>query len=951
MAGITRQDVEAWLRDHPEETEDVISNIGLRSQLNRAASNVGAGRSPMAGRQVGGRSDAWSAGINLTGVAQDVSSQGRLTTDKSSRGSNEDLISHFGAVTPEVQTDIRRTAGLTETAKDMLLDVISDITDELILTQLISKIFKNCLRLVACERCSVFLVEAGSKMLVSRVFDLTEDSNDIVNDNIRPNHTVRVPIGQGVIGYCASKGVMVNVPDAYQDDRFNRAVDEETGFKTHTLLSAPIRHADGQVIGVATLVNKTPVAETFTEEDEEIFEFYLRFCGVAIRNAQIFQMVSNAINRSNALQTMAKNIMTETNMNKLLDTIMSNSADLVGADRASVFLLDDERGELYARIFSVRKDGKLNDWEAAADGPTEVRFPMNKGIAGAVATTGQRLNIANAYQDERFNADVDKKTGYQTKSILCVPITNRDHKVIGVAQLVNKVDDNNNILEFDAEDESILSGFAIYCGLAIHNATTMQELGRELARGEVAEEQIQYYAQSDQKDLDRIARTEIHEDQYPSIHGFALETRSLTANQQVKFAMRTVDNLGFTAKFQVPPTVLARFFLAVMKNYRNVTYHNWSHGFSVGHFMYATIRNGGTCYPGFSDLERFALLIAAYCHDMDHRGTNNAYQLAANTPLSQLYPTNIMERHHVNMTMSILRHDDMDIFCGLNEADRKQALQIVEEAILATDLANYFKNRGKVQEMITAKELDLGNAEHRRLFRGMLMPACDLGEVAKPFPIQRSVAEVVYTEFFEQGDLEKEMGKTPMDIMNRDKVREVPKMQLGFIDFVCRPLYKLLSDYDNTVFGCLVERVDENRRLWEDMLGDPYRWTTEEKNPNAVAGATSAIRTDSRDTVYKSGRASTFEQQTDDQQRGGNVNTGSESVPMEVDLASKVRMVDSTSEGLGTRAKKSRVAPASPPTSAVVESDSREGQTSAADQQAEKKRSSFTSKLKKKVSR
>ncbi|VDK50373.1 unnamed protein product [Gongylonema pulchrum] len=94
---------------------------------------------------------------------------------------------------------------------------------------------------------------------------------------------------------------------------------------------------------------------------------------------------------------------------------------LTNADRASLFLVDHKTNELYARIFDVgtRDDERIKINE---DGSKEIRFPAGKGISGYVASTGQVLNIENAYEDPRFNKEVDQKTGYRTRNILCMPI-------------------------------------------------------------------------------------------------------------------------------------------------------------------------------------------------------------------------------------------------------------------------------------------------------------------------------------------------------------------------------------------------------------------------------------------------------------------------------------------------------------------------------------------------
>lgn len=89
---------------------------------------------------------------------------------------------------------------------------------------------------------------------------------------------------------------------------------------------------------------------------------------------------------------------------------------------------------------------------------------MEVGVAGYVASTGKTLNIPDAYQDDRFNREVDMKTGYKTKTLLCMPIRIRG-SIFGVVQMVNKLQGT-----FNKMDEESFETFAVYCGLALHHA-------------------------------------------------------------------------------------------------------------------------------------------------------------------------------------------------------------------------------------------------------------------------------------------------------------------------------------------------------------------------------------------------------------------------------------------------------------------------------------------------
>lgn len=101
---------------------------------------------------------------------------------------------------------------------------------------------------------------------------------------------------------------------------------------------------------------------------------------------------------------------------------------------------------------------------------------------------------------------------------------------------------------------------------------------------------------------------------------------------------------------------------------------------------------------------------------------------------------------------------------------------MIKNCILSTDLEQYFKKKGKFTEFVERGEKDWNQPGRKELLRGMLMTACDLSATCKPWRIQKRVAEMIASEFFEQGDLEKSMKQQPIAMMDREKKDEVPKM-------------------------------------------------------------------------------------------------------------------------------------------------------------------------------
>ena len=154
-----------------------------------------------------------------------------------------------------------------------------------------------------------------------------------------------------------------------------------------------------------------------------------------------------------ALLNVARTLAAETSLEHLLKTVAQEIKKVLDADRCTVFLLDRQRNELVSKV-------------ALGMGTQELRFPADKGLAGYAAQMGEIINIKDAYQDERFNPDIDRETGYKTKTILCMPIWNMKHEILGVFQVLNK----NNDGVFSKEDEDILIAIGSSAGIAIENA-------------------------------------------------------------------------------------------------------------------------------------------------------------------------------------------------------------------------------------------------------------------------------------------------------------------------------------------------------------------------------------------------------------------------------------------------------------------------------------------------
>ncbi|KAF6201092.1 hypothetical protein GE061_005539 [Apolygus lucorum] len=500
-------------------------------------------------------------------------------------------------------------------------------------------------------------------------------------------------------------------------------------------------------------------------------------------------------------------------MDTLVTKIMNFAQRLVDADRASLFLLDSKNKELYARIFDVGGNESEVDSDSGnkSQPDKEIRFSVGKGIAGQVARTGEVLNIADAYSDPRFNRTVDQLTGYHTKTILCMPIFIRG-VVIGVMQMVNK---HNG--PFNKEDEEAFETFAVYCGLALHHAKLYDKIRRSEQKYRVALEVLGYHNSCTETEVEKTKMALTNEKLGP-LDDFHFNVFQLDDDSKVRQAVLMFRDLFGLARFDRDS--LVRFILTVKKNYRRVPYHNWSHGFSVANSMYAIIKHSnGT----FNSNECLALYVAALCHDLDHRGKNNKFMLETESPLAAIYSTSTMEHHHFNQTVTILQQHGHNIFSQLTNSEYKQVLGCVKHCILATDLARFFPYKSRLQQIVQNNTFSWGNPEHRSLIQAIAMTASDLSASAKPWELQARTAEVIFQEFYEQGDAERAAGITPIAMMDRNQPDQQAASQVGFLTGICVPCY-----------GLLTELIPETKPLLDTCESNLERW--KHKNQLVVEG-------------------------------------------------------------------------------------------------------------------
>jgi adenylate cyclase len=267
---------------------------------------------------------------------------------------------------------------------------------------------------------------------------------------------IRILNNTGVAGAVFQSGVGELIHDAYADERFNSTVDSASGYHTDTIVCAPVRTVRGDVIGVIQMLNKND--GYFDESDLELLEAMTTQATLALQSTQYVEKMKKTREQEMHFLDLVSDVTSELELGTLLQRVMSEATRMLSADRSTLFINDEKTNELFSRV-------------AMGDTIGEIRLPNHLGIAGTVFSTGETVNIPYAYADLRFNPAFDKKTGYFTRSILCVPVANKTGKVIGVTQALNKRGG-----PFTDEDEQRLKAFTAQVSIALENAKLFDDV-------------------------------------------------------------------------------------------------------------------------------------------------------------------------------------------------------------------------------------------------------------------------------------------------------------------------------------------------------------------------------------------------------------------------------------------------------------------------------------------
>ena len=327
---------------------------------------------------------------------------------------------------------------------NLLLEVSKSVAALNSLDEILNWLIEMAREHINADRGTIFINDPVTNELYSRV----------AQGNL--SREIRIMNNSGLAGASFTSNEALLIHDVHKDPRFNESVDQQTGYRTKNMICVPIHNSRHELIGVVQLLNK--ITGRFNKQDLEFLGALMTQGALSLEAAAQSESAAKNRNRELSFLNLVTEMTAEINIEKLLKRAIEEASKMLDAERVTLFLNDENTNELWSQV-------------AQGLGSMTIRLPNTAGIAGAVFTSAQTINIKHAYADLRFNPSFDRSTGYFTRSILCVPIINKNGKVIGVTQALNK---KNGF--FSEEDESRLKAFTSQISAALENAALFADV-------------------------------------------------------------------------------------------------------------------------------------------------------------------------------------------------------------------------------------------------------------------------------------------------------------------------------------------------------------------------------------------------------------------------------------------------------------------------------------------
>jgi GAF domain-containing protein len=719
---------------------------------------------------------------------------------------------------------------------ERLYGKVKEMASSLNTYNLLSVIRTAAQNLLNCDRGTVFTREGDFLVVKAQALEQEVPVN------------FKIPVGSGIVGCVVQTGATEIVADAYQDPRFNHDMDQRTGYRTKSILCMPVKDSEGYVIAALQMINKR--SGVFTSEDAELLEVFTEQAGSLLQSTVLFsKTLEESSKLYNILSSLGNNIVVLDQQgrlifsNKPIEGLFGVSERLAKRSHFAVWLRENttlvqditqaleqpskkiERQSQSLVVKQLMRSGTLNCLETTKANKAETKI-FNYAVQGlsdlfSKKNSGAVLILEDASEFEALRskfADMEIKI----KDLTC-PV----HIETSLQQCLNQLATVSKAISSQAEKDLIQE---VIESLQAGNLYSPKLVSEDLYELNADLRALRDYLTAEVNSVSSISglRSSPRHLSEPGVHVelTALRDWNLNVFEIEHFSPLIVsmfDDFELFDHFSIPRGCFLNFIgeIYTLCEMRKNPFHNFTHCFTVMHSVYMLLVStpAKAC---FTPPEVLALLVGALCHDVDHTGRGNAFEINKGSHLALLYhDKSVLEQHHAAVAFFTMQRSDCNILATLDTEVRKRVRQLMIAAILDTDMASHFRIIPEMKSRFAdLHESPFGSKENdTKSFGGFLLHCSDLGHPAKDFLLCSKWSLLVVQEFSAQHREEVELGLPVTEFM---KDLENPavyyKNEVNFLTFVILPLWKCSQGWlGDSVVHC-VDNVEANIKLMKLKL-------------------------------------------------------------------------------------------------------------------------------------
>ena len=349
---------------------------------------------------------------------------------------NAELINRLHLIEAEIEVfkKISKFDGTGETFSRIMEEAIDEV-----------------LRILDAEAGTLFLLDTDGEELIFEI---------VKGPDARKLKGKRFPVTKGIAGWVVRFKKPYISTEVDNDPLWYKEFTSSLTLQTKNILCVPVVVGEN-VYGAIELINKKD-AGAFTHQDLEILELLGKHIGIVIQNMRAVLEAKKKIAQFETLLDIANLLNSSLEEKVIREKAMEAVTKLMKTEVGSLLLVDEKTNELYFEVALGEKGNIVK----------EIRLKMGQGIAGWVAKTGEPVIVQNTSNDPRFFKDVDKKSKFQTRNMICVPVKNKQGEVLGVLQAINRIGDE----KYTRYDLELFNALANEVAIAIENAKLYQEV-------------------------------------------------------------------------------------------------------------------------------------------------------------------------------------------------------------------------------------------------------------------------------------------------------------------------------------------------------------------------------------------------------------------------------------------------------------------------------------------